>query len=104
MGFMTNRLLARRQMVVDVLHPGRATVPKKEISEKLAKMYKTTPDVVACFGFRTHFGGGKPLDSPWCMITWIFSRNSSPSTDLLLRVCTRKRRYLANSERRERTE
>jgi len=57
--FMTNRLLARRQMVVDVLHPGRATVPKKEISEKLAKMYKTTPDVVSCFGFRTHFGGGK---------------------------------------------
>merc|ERR1712137_1078442 len=101
---MTNRLLARRQMVVDVLHPGRATVPKKEISEKLAKMYKTTPDVVACFGFRTHFGVERPLDSPWCMITWIFSRNSSPSTDLLLRVCTRKRRYLANSERRERTE
>merc|ERR1711911_214528 len=57
--FMTNRLLARRQMVVDVLHPGRATVPKKEISDKLAKMYKTTPDVGACFGFRTHFGGGK---------------------------------------------
>merc|ERR1740128_953662 len=46
-------------MVVDILHPGRATVPKKEISEKLAKMYKTTPDVVSCFGFRTHFGGGK---------------------------------------------
>ena len=22
-------------------------------------MYKTTPDVVSCFGFRTHFGGGK---------------------------------------------
>merc|ERR1712071_324268 len=41
------------------LHPGRATVPKKEISEKLAKMYKTTPDVVSCFGFRTHFDGGK---------------------------------------------
>merc|ERR1712071_730096 len=34
--------VARRQMVVDVLHPGRATVPKNEISEKLAKMYKTT--------------------------------------------------------------
>merc|ERR1711911_517992 len=32
----------------------------------------------------------RPLDSPWCMITWIFSRNSSPSTDLLLRVCTKK--------------
>jgi len=57
--FMTNRLLARKQMVVDVLHPGRASVPKKEIAEKLAKMYKVTPDVISCFGFRTNFGGGK---------------------------------------------
>lgn len=45
--------------VVDVLHPGKATVPKTEIREKLAKMYKTTPDVVFAFGFRTQFGGGK---------------------------------------------
>uniref|UniRef100_A0A3P8PQQ9 Small ribosomal subunit protein eS24 n=1 Tax=Astatotilapia calliptera TaxID=8154 RepID=A0A3P8PQQ9_ASTCA len=49
--FMTNRLLQRKQMVVDVLHPGKATVPKTEIREKLAKMYKTTPDVVFVFGF-----------------------------------------------------
>ena len=47
--------------VVDVLHPGRATVPKTEIREKLARMYKTTPDVVFCFGFRTQFGGGKTI-------------------------------------------
>ena len=26
--YMTNRLLARRQMVVDILHPNRASVPK----------------------------------------------------------------------------
>ncbi|MXQ82988.1 hypothetical protein E5288_WYG018878 [Bos mutus] len=57
--FMTNRLLQRKQMVIDVLHPGKATVPKTEIQEKLAKMYKTTPDVIFVFGFRTHFGGGK---------------------------------------------
>merc|ERR1711911_446863 len=57
--FMTNRLLCRKQMVVDVLHPGRATLPKTEIREKLAKAYKTTADVIFCFGFRTHFGGGK---------------------------------------------
>ncbi|KAK4310809.1 hypothetical protein Pmani_017665 [Petrolisthes manimaculis] len=57
--FLTNRLLNRKQMVVDVLHPNRATVPKTEIKEKLAKMYKTTGDVVFCFGFRTAFGGGK---------------------------------------------
>uniref|UniRef100_A0A2K6AVM5 40S ribosomal protein S24 n=1 Tax=Macaca nemestrina TaxID=9545 RepID=A0A2K6AVM5_MACNE len=57
--FMTNRLLQRKQMVIDVLHPGKATVPKTEIREKLAKMYKTTGDVIFVFGFRTHFGGGK---------------------------------------------
>ena len=56
---MTNQLLQRKQMVIDVLHPGKATVPKTEIREKLAKMYKTTPDVIFVFGFRTHFGGGK---------------------------------------------
>merc|ERR1712202_47936 len=43
--FMTNRLLQRKQMVVDVLHPGKATVSKKDIREQLAKMYNTTADV-----------------------------------------------------------
>ncbi|KAK2496458.1 hypothetical protein MC885_009915 [Smutsia gigantea] len=55
--FMTNRLLPRKQMVIDVLHPRKAT--KTEIWEKLAKMYKTTPDVIFVFAFRTHFGGDK---------------------------------------------
>nr|ABX75377.1 40S ribosomal protein S24 [Lycosa singoriensis] len=57
--FMSNRLLCRKQMVVDVTHPGKGSVPKTEIREKLAKIYKTTPDVIFCFGFRTQFGGGK---------------------------------------------
>ena len=57
--YMTNRLLARRQMVVDVLHPNRPSVPKTEIREKLAKMYKCTPDRIFAFGFQTNFGGGK---------------------------------------------
>merc|ERR1712203_937676 len=57
--FMTNRLLMRRQMIVDVLHPGKATVAKSEIREKLARMYKSTADCIVCFGFRTAFGGGK---------------------------------------------
>lgn len=75
---MTNRLLCRKQMVVDVLHPGQPSVKKSDIREKLAKMYKVsqnppkkklihhnlklfqvTPDVIFVFGFRTNFGGGK---------------------------------------------
>ncbi|XP_054575674.1 40S ribosomal protein S24-like [Eptesicus fuscus] len=57
--FMTNRLLQRKPMVIDVLHPQKATVPKTEIQGKLAKMYKTTPDAIFVFGFRTHLGGDK---------------------------------------------
>ncbi|XP_076055442.1 ribosomal protein S24 [Oratosquilla oratoria] len=57
--YQINRLLNRKQMVVDVLHPSRVTVSKIEIRKKLAEMYKTTPDVVFCFGYRTAFGGGK---------------------------------------------
>jgi small subunit ribosomal protein S24e len=58
--FMTNRLLARRQCVVDVLHPGRANVSKSEIKDKLASMYNVRdPNQIFVFGFRTNFGGGK---------------------------------------------
>merc|ERR1711860_239074 len=51
--------MGRKQMVVDCLHPGKATLAKTEVREKLARMFKTTPDVIFCFGFKTQFGGGK---------------------------------------------
>ncbi|ELR46647.1 hypothetical protein M91_17097, partial [Bos mutus] len=57
--FMTNQLLRQKQMVIDVLHPGKATVLETEIWGKLAKMCQTTPDVIFVFGLRIHFGGGK---------------------------------------------
>ena len=38
--FITNRLLQRKQFVVEVIHPGLAGVSKKDLQEKLAKMYK----------------------------------------------------------------
>ena len=51
--------MARRQFVVDVLHPSRPNVPRSELSEKLASLYKADKSRVVTFGFRTHFGGGK---------------------------------------------
>jgi len=57
--FITNRLLQRRQMIVDVLHPGRPNVSKKDLSEKLGQLYKADASRVVPFGFRTHFGGGR---------------------------------------------
>lgn len=54
------------QMVVDVIHPGRANVAKEELSELLAGMYKGDPKLTITFGFRTKFGGGK--STGFCLI------------------------------------
>ena len=57
--FMTNRLLSRKQMIIDVYHPGRPTISKKDLNTVLSKKFKTTTDVIFCFGLKTHFGGGR---------------------------------------------
>jgi len=57
--FITNRLLSRKQMVIDVLHPSRPNVSKAELSEKIATLYKTDKSRVITFGFKTQFGGGR---------------------------------------------
>ncbi|ELK35441.1 40S ribosomal protein S24 [Myotis davidii] len=80
--FMTNRLLQRKQMVIDVLHPGKATVPKTEIREKLAKMYKTTTDVIFVFGFRTRFGGGKTTSFVMIYDSLNYAKKNEPKNRL----------------------
>ncbi|CAA6671630.1 unnamed protein product [Spirodela intermedia] len=66
--FMTNRLLSRKQFVIDVLHPGRANLQggfaslaeAVELKEKLATVYDVKDQsAIFVFKFRTHFGGGK---------------------------------------------
>lgn len=57
--FMRNALLARKQMVVDVLHPGRPNVSKDELRSKLSELYKADKNSISVFGFRTQYGGGK---------------------------------------------
>ncbi|KAK2419212.1 ribosomal protein S24A [Trifolium repens] len=57
--FLTNRLLSRKQFVVEANHPGKPNVSKVELKEKLATMYGVKDNAVFVFGFRTQFGGGK---------------------------------------------
>ena len=56
---MSNRLLQRKQMVVDVLHPGRDMIKRDELHDKLATMYKAPKDNISTYGMDTQFGGGK---------------------------------------------
>ncbi|CAM9204974.1 unnamed protein product [Ectocarpus sp. 6 AP-2014] len=65
--FIRNALLARRQMVVDIIHPGVANVSKTELGEMIAKKFRVSDaTMVTLFGFRTHFGGGK--STGFCLI------------------------------------
>ncbi|CAG8590189.1 2798_t:CDS:2 [Diversispora eburnea] len=57
--FLSNRLLKRKQMVVDVIHPGLANLSKDDVRGKLAKLYKVEKEVIFVFGFHTYFGGGR---------------------------------------------
>ncbi|KAI0112413.1 ribosomal protein L23/L15e core domain-containing protein [Nemania sp. FL0031] len=57
--FQRNPLLARKQMVADIIHPDQAGISKANLQQKLATLYKATPEQVSVFGLRTAFGGGK---------------------------------------------
>eukprot|EP01060_Flectonema_neradi_P012730 TRINITY_DN194_c0_g1_i3.p1 TRINITY_DN194_c0_g1~~TRINITY_DN194_c0_g1_i3.p1 ORF type:complete len:137 (+),score=36.02 TRINITY_DN194_c0_g1_i3:44-454(+) len=59
--FMYNALLGRKQFVIDLTNTTKkGTVPKADVREKLADMYKVSdPNCISVFGFRNDFGGGK---------------------------------------------
>uniref|UniRef100_A0A8D0YZN2 40S ribosomal protein S24 n=1 Tax=Sus scrofa TaxID=9823 RepID=A0A8D0YZN2_PIG len=98
--FMTNRLLSRKQMI---LHPGKGTVPKTEIREKLAKMYKTTPDVIFLFGCGTHFGGGKTTGFGVIYDSSDHTKKNEPKHRLARHGCMRRKRPQGNREKNART-
>merc|ERR1712012_1046857 len=75
---MTNKLLERRQMIVDVIHPNKASIEKKEIRNKLAKMYKCTADRIFSWGFKTNFGGGKSTGFATIYNTLDFAKKFEP--------------------------
>ncbi|XP_037416378.1 40S ribosomal protein S24-1-like [Triticum dicoccoides] len=60
--FMTNRLLARKQFVLEVIHPSRANVSKSELKQRLAKVYEVK-DPNCIFVFCTHFEFGLIYDN-----------------------------------------
>ncbi|RSH87927.1 ribosomal protein S24A [Apiotrichum porosum] len=56
--FITNRLLNRKQFVLNISHPTRANLSRSELGERLAQLYKTEAQRVVVFGLRAKFGGG----------------------------------------------
>jgi len=99
--FMTNRLLFRKQMVVDVHHPGKGMPNKVDVRDKLARMYKTTPDVIFAFGFRTFFGGDKSSGFALIYDTLHHAKLIEPKYRLA-RHGLHKKRQMSRKQRKER--
>lgn len=58
--FLVNQLLNRKQMIIDVIHPGRGPVPRTELRALIGKKYNVKNEkTIFVFGFKTAFGGGR---------------------------------------------
>merc|ERR1712224_349775 len=64
--FIDNRLLCRKQMVLDVFHSGCGNLTIDNICEKVAAKFKANKEQVSIFGIKHSFGGGKT--SGFCLI------------------------------------
>ncbi len=54
-----NKLLSRRQMLLEVHHGNKPTPTRKEIRDKVAALYKVKDtQTIVVFGLTTKFGGG----------------------------------------------
>ena len=56
---LNNPMLGRRQVLCDLIHPEKGSVPKKEIKAKLASMFKCPDETISVFGVKSKFGGGR---------------------------------------------
>merc|ERR1712032_243521 len=64
--FVDNRLLCRKQCILDVFHSGEACAKKSEVSDIVAGKFRADTENVVLFGFKTKFGGGRT--SGFCLI------------------------------------
>merc|ERR1712193_186768 len=80
---------------------GKATVAKSDIREKLAKMYKTTADLVMTFGFKTVFGGGKTSGFALVYDTMDYARKFEPKFRLVRQQAAEKKAQSSRKQRKE---
>ena len=60
-----NKLLARKELLLDVYHEGKPNVSQKDLRELIANKYHWEPKNIVLFGFKTAFGGNR--SSGFCL-------------------------------------
>merc|ERR1711981_474811 len=86
---LTNRLLQRRQMILDVNHPGLATPDKEMLKNKISeflsknKGHKAVAEATVIFGMKACFGGGKSTCFALCYDSVDAAKKHEPSHRLI---------------------
>merc|ERR1711924_247512 len=86
---LTNRLLQRRQVILDVHHPGLATPDKEMLKNKISeflsknKGQKAVAEATVIFGMKTCFGGGKSTCFALCYDSVDAAKKHEPSHRLI---------------------
>ena len=57
--YIVNKLLDRKQFIVDLSHPGEKAPNRDEIKDLVSAKLKANKENIVIFGLRTVFGGGK---------------------------------------------
>lgn len=57
--YIVNKLLDRKQFIVDLSHPGAKAPSRDEIKDLVAKQCSASNERVVIFGLHTKFGGGR---------------------------------------------
>ena len=100
--FITNRLLQRKQFLVEVIHPGLAGVSKSDLKEKLATNLKVTdPSCILLYGFKVSFGGGRSTGFGMIYDSLVAAKKYEPKYRLT-RFGMGKAKGVARKQRKER--
>lgn len=57
--YIVNKLLDRKQFVVDLKHPGAPAPTREEIKDLVASQLKANKEFTVIFGLKTIYGGGR---------------------------------------------
>merc|ERR1712220_37289 len=99
---ITNRLLARKQFVCEVIHPGLAGISKATLKEKLTGMYKVAdPSCILLYGFKVAFGGGRSTGFGMIYDSLVAAKKYEPKYRLT-RFGMGKAKGVARKQRKER--
>ena len=63
---MDNRLLCRKQMMIDIFHSGKNAPSNEQISVEISKKFKVDKNTVVVYGTKSKFGGGRTKS--FCLI------------------------------------